>query len=242
MESEKVRYTELRPGEFLERLNEKPIAYLPLGTLEWHGEHLPLGTDAIISEGVMVECAQRFGGIVMPPIHLGPDRTALQDDGATLHGMDTSDKTTPNRQLPGSCYWVSEGFYLSLIDEILKQIKRAGFQAVFASGHGPSNRSWNQNREEREKRFGMKLLGVPPDFAKSWKIQNDHAAISETSAILAIRPELADLSQLPEDRAIWPQGVNGRQDPRDGTAELGKENLEATTEVVKGLFEESGLI
>ena len=73
-----VRYAELRPHQFRERLQHRPVAYLPLGTLEWHGEHLPLGSDAIISEGLMCECAQRFGGIVMPPIHLGPDRATLQ--------------------------------------------------------------------------------------------------------------------------------------------------------------------
>jgi hypothetical protein len=38
----KVRYDELLPHEFRKRLAERPIAYLPLGTLEWHGEHLPL--------------------------------------------------------------------------------------------------------------------------------------------------------------------------------------------------------
>jgi len=40
-----VFYSELTPQEFRERLAQAPIAYLPLGTLEWHGEHLPLGAD-----------------------------------------------------------------------------------------------------------------------------------------------------------------------------------------------------
>ena len=61
---EKVRYSDLLPWEFRQRLAAKPVAYLPLGTLEWHGEHLPLGSDAIQSEGLMIECAKRFGGIV----------------------------------------------------------------------------------------------------------------------------------------------------------------------------------
>ncbi|MXY83198.1 MAG: creatininase family protein, partial [Gemmatimonadetes bacterium] len=48
---EKVRYSDLLPWEFRQRLAARPVAYLPLGTLEWHGEHLPLGSDAIQSEG-----------------------------------------------------------------------------------------------------------------------------------------------------------------------------------------------
>ena len=104
--SDKVRYAELRPQEFRERLAQRPLAYLPLGTLEWHGEQLPLGSDAIISEGVMCECARRFGGIVLPPVHLGPDRAAPRPAGGFLQGMDMAGVTAPNRQLDGSCYWV----------------------------------------------------------------------------------------------------------------------------------------
>ena len=73
---EKVQYSELLPWEFRQRIQQRPVAYLPLGTLEWHGEHLPLGSDAIQSESLMIECARRFGGIVLPPIHLGPDQNA----------------------------------------------------------------------------------------------------------------------------------------------------------------------
>lgn len=106
---EKVNYSDLIPREFRHRLAVKPVAYLPLGTLEWHGEHLPLGSDAIQSEGLMVECARRFGGIVMPPIHLGPDRAWDRGGGEVLYGMDYHDSTAPQRQLEGSCYWVSDG-------------------------------------------------------------------------------------------------------------------------------------
>ena len=88
MPEAKVHYTELLPHEFRSRLAERPIAYLPLGTLEWHGEQLPLGSDGIISEGLMVRCARAFGGIVMPAIHLGPDRTKSGGDGRMLQGMD----------------------------------------------------------------------------------------------------------------------------------------------------------
>ena len=94
MSSIPVRYTDLRPHQFRDRLQQRAVAYLPLATLEWHGEHLPLGADGIISEGLMCDCAQKFGGIVMPPIHLGPDRASLQPGGRSLYGMDTADHVT----------------------------------------------------------------------------------------------------------------------------------------------------
>jgi creatinine amidohydrolase len=155
----KVRYTELLPDEFRARLAEQPAAYLPLSTLEWHGEHFPLGADALQSEGLMVACARQLGGIVMPPIHLGPDRATLSETGQMLLGMDYAASTTPPRQLAGSCYWIPQGIFKSMIDAILIQLKRAGFRAVFADGHGPSRWSWVADMEERESRIGPPRQG-----------------------------------------------------------------------------------
>lgn len=236
-----VRFAELRPHQFRERLAQRAVAYLPLGTLEWHGEHLPLGSDALISEGLMCECARQLGGIVMPPIHLGPDRASLQEDGSYLVGMDTAEGvTTPHRQLDGSCYWVSQGLFLQLVDAVLTQLARAGFRAVFADGHGPSRNSWVTHLEEREKCFGMKLLGVTAEVRERWRSQMDHAARNETSLVMAVRPELVDLTQLDQDRGVWPQGVGG-DDPRDATADEGRRCLETSIETVGRLLDAAGL-
>ena len=237
----KVRFDELLPYEFRTRLSERPIAYLPLGTLEWHGEHLALGSDAIQSEGLMVECARQMGGIVMPPIHLGPDRAKPEGKGGMLLGMDYAIQTTPPRQLDGSCYWISEGLHLEIVDAILSQLKRAGFKAVFADGHGPSRWSWVKNISEREARFGLKLFGVSEEIRGDWRSQVDHAAQNETSLMMHLRPDLVDLSKLPTSRDIWPQGVGGR-DPRDASASYGKECLQASVDLVRQVFSKAGML
>jgi len=239
--SEKVRYAELLPDEFRARLARRPIAYLPLGTLEWHGEHLPLGADAIQSEGLLIECARRFGGIVLPPIHLGPDRAKPAGEGLMLVGMDYANSTTPPRRLDGSCYWTSQGLHLQIVDAILEQLKRAGFRAVFADGHGPSRWSWAENIPEREARYGMRLLGVTDSIARRWKSQADHAARNETSLMLHYRSDLVDLSRLPKSKDATPQGVGG-EDPRKATAAYGAECLEASVKIVGELLAEAGLL
>ena len=237
----KVRYDELLPHEFRKRLAQRPIAYLPLGTLEWHGEHLALGSDALQSEGLMIRCARQLGGIVMPPIHLGPDRAKPTDDGKMLVGMDYAGTTTPPRQLDGSCYWVPMGLHLLLVDAILVQLRRAGFRAVFADGHGPSRWSWVENLSEREARFGLKLFGVTKEISGQWKSQVDHAARNETSLMMHFRPDLVDLAQLPPSRSTWPQGVGG-EDPRDATAAYGKECAEKSVDLVRQMFAKAGLL
>ena len=241
MAGEIVRYAELLPDEFRARLAARPIAYLPLGTLEWHGEHLPLGSDALISEGLMVQAARRLGGIVLPPVHLGPDRSIQTAECGHLQGMDFVDESSsPRRQLDGSCYWVPESLFAVLMDALLQQVKRAGFKAVFADGHGPSRASWIGHIEDREARFGLKLLGVEGELKTVWESQLDHAAENETSLMMAIQPNLVDLSKLPPDREDWPVAVDGN-DPRDSTVELGQSAIDRSIEALAQIFDRAGL-
>jgi len=105
MGHETVFYEELRPDEFLERVRRCPIAYLPLGTLEWHGRHLPLGADGLQARGVFELLARRVGGVVMPMLFLGPDSTHVGQDGVEYIGMDyLSFEEGHPQQLAGSAY------------------------------------------------------------------------------------------------------------------------------------------
>jgi creatinine amidohydrolase len=223
---DKVHYAELLPHEFRTRLARCSVAYLPLGTLEWHGEHAALGADAILSSGVFERAARQFGGIVLPPLFLGPDRARQAADGSVLIGMDYADTTTPPRQLDGSCYWSPEGLFLLLCEQIISQARRAGFQMIVADGHGPSRWAWAHNVDAWEARFQVRLVSVERDLP-GWRSQMDHAARNETSLLLALRPDLVDLAQLADDRVVWPQGVGG-EDPRDATAAYGEECLAAS--------------
>ena len=241
VKSEKVRYSELLPHEFRTRLADKPLAYLPLGTLEWHGEHLPIGSDAIQCEALMVECAHRYGGIVLPPLHIGPGPTKLMDDGRLLIGMDFwGGSVNPPRQLDGDCYWIPDGLFASMIDGIVTQLKRTGFKAVFADGHGPSRGSWVRDLKSREDRFGLKLFGVTPEVRKEWISQVDHAARNETSLMMHYRSDLVDLSQLPSSGPNQLVGIHG-EDPRNATAEYGRECMEKSIELMTGMFKNAGV-
>ena len=64
---------------------------------------------------------------------------------------------------------------------------------------------------------------------------------NETSLVMHYRPELVDLTQLPQARSAWPQGVGG-EDPRDATAAYGKECFQASLELVRQLFAKAGLL
>ena len=73
MENE-VRYHMLRPGQVVQKRNEFPVAYIPIGTIEWHGIHNPLGADTLQAEGLAIMCAQKGGGLAFPPLYYGENR------------------------------------------------------------------------------------------------------------------------------------------------------------------------
>jgi hypothetical protein len=76
----------MRPSQLEAAARQFPVVYVPFGCIEWHGRHLPLGTDALKAHGILVKCAEKFGGVVYPPVyfhsgfnrdHLGPVITDL---------------------------------------------------------------------------------------------------------------------------------------------------------------------
>ncbi|MBI4024124.1 MAG: creatininase family protein [Verrucomicrobia bacterium] len=61
----------LRPDQVVTRRTECPVVYIPMGTIEWHGPHNPLGADALQAEGLAILCAQKGGGLAFPPLYYG---------------------------------------------------------------------------------------------------------------------------------------------------------------------------
>ncbi|MDO8585757.1 MAG: creatininase family protein [Armatimonadota bacterium] len=240
--SEKLMYEELTPKEFLARLQGAPIAYLPLGTLEWHGAHLPLGSDGIQSQGFFVKLAERVGGIVLPMLFVGPDRYKIVD-GKELFGMDICKSkygSYPDQQLPGSAYWVGQNFFTQLLRHILARLRRAGFRIVVAHGHGPSTNVFRDNIEKWSRELDLKLFDCRrDDESDGLGIQTDHAGANETSLVMALRPDLVRMENLPTDRDVFPLAV-GHLDPRThASPELGRRAIDMQLERMAGILTEA---
>jgi len=235
-----VLYEELTPDELSKRIRDAPVAYLPLGTLEWHGPHMPLGADMIQPREFFIELAQRVGGVVLPPLFMGPDEV-IKKDGREFYGMDNND-LVPGRpfQLTGSAYWIDERLFTNYLDAIVMQLSRVGFKIIVGHGHGPSTTSFLVHAEELEKKYGVKLFtmwGLFDEREKGFMI--DHGAANETSILLAEKPELVKMQSLPKDMKEWPLGTAG-DDPRQfASAEAGKKIVEANLEAMEHAIRET---
>jgi creatinine amidohydrolase len=215
---EKVLYQELTPAEFSTRLEKCPVAYLPLGTLEWHSNHLPLGSDGLQSEEFFKQLATEAGGIVLPMLFIGPDGYDTLINGKEYYGMDCgkvfSDQCIYEiQQLAGSSYRVPDSTFDIMMNGIMKQLSRAGFRIVVAHGHGPSTNYIGSHAQEFKDRYNLVVLNCWGNDSADLCLQCDHAGANETSIMMYVCPELVHLENLPADTAVWPLGMLGR-DPR----------------------------
>lgn len=226
---QKVLYEELTPAEFRSRIANAPIAYLPLGTLEFHGEHMPMGSDSIQPYEFFREVASEVGGIVLPALYLGPDKSE-EIDGEEYYGKDRGNHPSVEKQqykrqkLTGSIYWIPDSLFISLFKSILKQLKRQGFKILVAHGHGPSTNQVIMNTPGWEADYGIEIFHLwGSDNDEMHGFMSDHGAMLETSVVMKYRPDLVHLGNLPKDTDIWPTGIRGF-DPRVyASAEKGEE-------------------
>lgn len=67
-----MRFDRLTSAEAVAAFAGRPVALLPLGAVENHGDHLPLGTDNDLALGVARAVEERVeGALLLPPIAYG---------------------------------------------------------------------------------------------------------------------------------------------------------------------------
>jgi len=84
--SAEFRYNRLTWPEMNEAITSQKVVLLPTGSTEQHGPHLPLDTDAFLTEAVCLEAGRRAADriLVLPPIAYGLNRHHIDFPG-TIH-------------------------------------------------------------------------------------------------------------------------------------------------------------
>lgn len=205
-----VEYDRMFVKDLRKVLAEKPVAYLPLGTLEMHGEHLSFGQDAIKAHELCKRAAERSGGAVLPPLHAGMQQTKSFNFGNI---------------------YISEALTLALYKEFMQELARIGFKAIVAlTGHYPNGQVAVTKRAAADVMdlTGAWIVGLAEyELALDHGYTGDHAGKWETSLYWHLRPDLTRMENLPEDLAV-PLVAAGPEDPRiHASQELGAETCAA---------------
>ena len=184
---------------------ERTLFLVTVGMLEEHGPHLPIATDTIGVEYEAGQVAHRLSQqlpewnvVLMPAIHYGSSG-ANQIGNVAIH--------------PGT-YGIRQSTLRSLVADIGGQIAQNGFKWVFVmNGHGaPTGHiAINEACDFVSEEFKATMLNVSGLFNADSAIQaqgaqlatkhfsqadlssvgrDPHAGMSETSGLLAIRPDL----------------------------------------------------
>lgn len=234
------RWTEYSTDEIPQLVQELPVALLPLGAVEEHGPHLPVGTDILVADRLAERVAARTGVILLPCLHYG--------------------QVWSLSRFPGSV-GVSETTLRAMLIEIAQSLASQGIRGLaFLSGHlGNLSAMREAARTLKTACPGLivqtmaypQLDALQQGILESprWHPQFVHADEFETSILLALAPEYvrmekaqAEYPPLPPDFAVSPwfwdefgdrlSGVFG--DPTVASADKGHRLLDRLEEIVVG--------
>ncbi len=182
-----MRWEELTGNQFSKATQEaEGVCLLPLSVIERHGHHLPLGTDMYIGRELCDRAAALESAVVFPDFIFTQILEA--------------------RHLPGTI-GIEPELIIKLLENTCREIARNGLKKiVIVNAHGGNNSLIQY--------FTQIQLASPRDYVvyvadyslgestepAPWETSVDgHAGEVETSAIMAIRPDLVHTDMLPTD-------------------------------------------
>ena len=183
-----MQWEHLKNQEFCKAVRDTQLCIVPMGVLERHGDHMPNGTDCFAAHYVACEAAEREPAVVFPVFYFG--------------------QSNESRAFPGNIS-ISPALTWNLLEQLLDEIARNGFKKILLySWHGGNihlTHLMAQCSLWQEKEYSLYVYEM--DDALCRRIEQisgespGHAAIWETSVIMALHPEDVDLTRVPEKRA-----------------------------------------
>jgi creatinine amidohydrolase len=202
------RLEELFPAE----LEETRTLLVPVGTIEWHGHHLPLGLDLLKADALARAAGERCGAVVAPPSWFAAGGVAFP------HTLRLEGKLIE-----------------PLLTEALVQLAVDGFRVIaLVNGHYGLENTLATKRAAAAtmQRTDATVLALADyELLIEEGARGDHAGEWETALLLAVRPDLVRL----DDAGDQP-GVIGA-DPAKATADQGRRGLDAAATKLAGAVE-----
>lgn len=211
------RWEALYGDELYELIRERPLAWLPLGILEKHGDHLPWGLDGLKAHKACLRMADKLGGVVLPPQHL------LGVHGDLQPGRDEVQFRKFHREV-GDFMFREETFRRWLI-EAYDGLENIGFEVIVAyTGHYPEIQT-RIVMETAGKWNAVSGAAVIPFWEPLACGEGDHGGKWESSIWMALEPAGVRLYAARDEetgREGWYRGVPVR---KESSREFGEKAL-----------------
>ncbi|MGE5530286.1 MAG: creatininase family protein [Patescibacteria group bacterium] len=226
-------WEELTAAEFAgAAASTRGTCLVPLGVLEKHGDHLPLGTDLLNVRALAIRAAAIEPAIVFPPYYFGQICEARHQPGTLAFG---------------------EELLLGALRGVCAEIARNGLKKIIlVNGHGGNchmlhyfaQMMLDETRDYVVYLADLDAVRPPEALALIENKDGGHADEGETSVMLAHRPDLVKLDRADVEDGRprlrlrnlrgaytgiwWYADYPGQQagDPTRATAEKGRRMLE----------------
>lgn len=234
-----MRLDELTSPQLAALRERRPVALWPVGAVEPHGPHAPLGTDTLISVGICERAAQRLGDtVVLPPLQFGVTRFGAAFAGAI---------------------GISEATLRAVVLDVAAAVAAQGFRrlAIVNSHFEPEQVSTLRAAAQEAGALYLDLVrrANAERLTDEFRSGSCHAGRYETSLLLADAPQLVDreaMARLPAVEVDMPAAIAaGRTDflamgmdqaycgaPAEATAEEGRDTFEILTDMLVELVRE----
>lgn len=183
----RIHLAHLTTDEFAAALGEGRWILLPLGAVEQHGPHLPLGTDLLYAEHVCAQVGERVRGLVAPALPYGVCRAM--------------------RNFPGTVSLTLPTLTALLREIVAEFVRHGGRKFALISGHA-EGAQLEAMREavlplvNADPALTVLVIG-PYDFLGPIRREADlegtdgHAGSIETSQMLAMAEEVVRTDRIP---------------------------------------------
>src|ERR1700730_11632987 len=185
-----VHWEELTGPDFLEAIKRSQgTCLLPIGILEKHGPHMPIGSDLLNARYAALHAAEQQYAVVFPEYYFGQISEARHEPGTIAYNRDLQ---------------------LALLQATTDEMARNGCKKILiVNGHGGNSSLlpyFAQSQLDKPHDYVVYLFNqrTPTSGGPKKKTTIDeHAGESETSKMMVVRPDL-----LHQDRAASESGAD----------------------------------
>jgi creatinine amidohydrolase len=216
---------------------DKSVALLPVGSLERHGDHLPLGTDGIIPMHIAERAGEVLNCLVLPTVWYG-----------SCNAM---------RTFPGTFDIESEALF-KYLKSIMVEANRNGVNLlVVVNGHGGNSTPLSMAARESSKDLDLSIIIL--DWWRELGTEKlkmfsspGHAGEDETSAMLALLMGHVDMKKAKTYEVTFPKfkiysnrmdkklyGIALTGDAKKATRKKGDELLDAVVQDLITIIKEA---
>ncbi len=214
-----MRYERMLPHHIRAAIDGNWPVVLPLGVLEYHGEHLPVGLDTLVVVKLLEALEPEMDIVLLPAFYYGaasyavagPERTGTLQVGANTlsplaQEMFTGLLRIGFRNIHFFVHHQTENFAAGMPTDLA--FKFGARQAIFAFLESNRGEGWWGNGDMAEYYQQQSGGDDPFNWIKGHPLMTpeiiaefpfDHAGLGETSLLMALCPDAVEMENLSAD-------------------------------------------